>query len=244
MTDEPAILFLDIETKLIDVDTFRLGEQRIGYEQIVDDNGGRSVHCVGLRWRGKKAKVTSEWKHGYRGMMERVHRALSEADAVATYNGARFDLPILQGQFLLLGMDPPPPPTQIDLYKSARKLGFICNKLDYLANLLGVGSKVEHTGRQLWRDVRAGCPKAQKLMTKYCAGDVDLTERVYDRMLPYVTMHPRLHRSHAGEDICGKCGSDNVQKRGENKAEKTWRQRYFCNDCRSWSSGAPRRYAA
>jgi hypothetical protein len=93
-------------------------------------------------------------------MLDEVHRLISEADAVCTYNGAAFDMPKLMGNFLLEAMPPPPPPTQIDVYKAVRKMGFICNKLDYIAPLLGLGSKVKHDGLEMWLAVMDGCPKA------------------------------------------------------------------------------------
>ena len=94
---------------------------------------------VGYKWAGEKGtKVLSVWEHGWQAMIEETHRLISEADAVASYNGASFDMPKLMGNFLLAGLPPPPPPTQIDIYKSVRKLGFICNKLDYIAPLLGL----------------------------------------------------------------------------------------------------------
>lgn len=230
---KPRILFLDIETSLLLAYTFGIRDQHITHGQIANDRDGRLIHCVGLKWQGQKPFVLSEWEHGYEGMMHGVHNALCEADAVATYNGARFDLPKIQGQFALLDMEPPPPPTQIDLFKTARRMGYVSSKLDYLAQLLGVGSKVKHPGMQLWIDVFNGCPKAQKLMARYCAGDVRLTERVYDRLLPYVPNHPHLHRGAP----CGTCGSKNTQRRGYNYSKHFQTERIFCKDCKNWSTG-------
>jgi hypothetical protein len=163
------------------------------------------IHCAWLKWYGeKKVTVLSEWEHGYDGMIRGVHHALCQADAVATYNGARFDIPKLDGQFALLDIGLPPKPTQIDIYKAARGWGFICNKLDYLAPLFGLGGKVKHPGLELWINVHNGCPKAQKLMAKYCAGDVRLTEDLFERVKPYIRNLPRLAKvSHdAGSPQC------------------------------------------
>lgn len=209
---KPKIPVLDIETSLLTAYTFGIRDQVIGHNQIADDRGGRLILCVGLKWFGGKSWVLSEWEHGYQGMLQGVHDALSEADAVCTFNGAKFDLPKLQGQFLLAGMTPPPPPTQIDLYLAARKLGFVCNKLDYLSQLLGIGSKVKHDGLQMWIDVFNGCPKAQARMARYCKGDVKLTEEVYRRLLPYIATHPHLGLTRA--DSCGACGSTRLEARG------------------------------
>lgn len=96
--------FLDIETKPAVVATFGIRDQHIGHKQILVDGG---VICVGMKWLAdKKATVYSDWEHGHKEMLQIVHAALEEAEAVATYNGASFDLPKLQGEFLLHGLPP------------------------------------------------------------------------------------------------------------------------------------------
>lgn len=230
--DEPKILFLDIETKPAVVASFGIRDQHIGHKQILKDGG---TICVGVMWRGKRPAVYSDWQHGHKPMLEAVHAMLCEADAVATYNGASFDIPKLQGEFLLAGMTPAPPLTQIDIYRSVRKLGFISNKLDYIAPLLGVGGKVKHEGLQLWLDVMDGCPKAQRKMAKYCAGDVLLTERVYNKVRAFVADHP--HMGIVKHDDCGACGSSRMQARGFRRTKASLIQRLECQACGSWQSG-------
>lgn len=231
------ILFLDIETKPAVVVTFGIRDQHIGHKQILKDGG---VICVGLKWAGeKRAKVYSDWQHGHREMLEAVHTALEEADAVATYNGAAFDIPKLQGEFLLAGMPPAPHVTQIDIYKSVRRLGFISNKLDYIAPLLGIGSKVKHEGLDLWLKVMDGDEAAQRRMAKYCAGDVMLTEKVYERVRGYIHNHPHLGATQPAD--CGACGSSRTQARGFHRTKASIRQRYQCQACGTWSLGNPKR---
>ncbi len=231
--DNPRILFLDIETKPAMVYSFGIRDQHIGYKQIAQDGG---TICVGLGWLGEsKVRVVSDWDHGHSAMIREVHAAISEADAVATYNGARFDLPKLMGDFLLEGLAPPPPPTQIDIFKAVRKLGFICNKLDYIAPLLGLGSKVKHEGLDLWIKVMAGDVAAQKRMTKYCAGDVRLTKDLYERVKPFIADHP--HMRDTSRDACGACGSTRMQSRGVRRTKASHIARLQCQACGSWASG-------
>lgn len=227
---QPRILFLDIETKPAIVASFGIRDQHLSHKQILK-NGG--TICVGVRWAGeKRVRVLSEWEHGYSAMIAEVHSLLTEADAVATYNGAAFDVPKLMGNFLLEGLPPPPPLTQIDIYKGVRRLGFICNKLDYIAPLLGLGGKVKHEGLDMWLAVMDGCPKAQRKMAKYCAGDVRLLEDVYNRVAPYLTNHP-----HMGRGDCGKCGSSHAQLRGYHKTASFWTERLQCQQCSKWRLG-------
>lgn len=233
----PRVLFLDIETKPAIVATFGIRDQHIGHKQILKDGG---VICVGLKWSDqKKPEVYSVWEHGHRQMLEIVHAALEAADAVATYNGASFDIPKLQGEFLLAGMPPAPKVTQIDIYRSVRKLGLISNKLDYVAQLLGLGNKVPHEGLALWLKVMDGDAAAQKRMAKYCAGDVMLTEKVYKKVRSYIENHPHMGTTRAID--CGACGSTRTQARGWHRTKASLRQRYQCQACGSWSLGNPKR---
>lgn len=236
----PKILFLDIETSLILAYSFGIRDQYITHKQIANDRDGKLIHCVGLKWLGGKAWVLSEWEHGYSGMIRGVYDALMEADAVVTFNGAKFDLPKLEGQFQLEGLPPPPAPTQVDLYLAARKLGHICNKLDYLAPLMGLGSKVKHPGLEMWIGCFNGDPKAQKKMAHYCAGDVRLTEDVYKELRPYIRNHP--HMGMTRRDECGACGSTRTQARGFRRTKASLIQRLHCQACGSWQDG--RREAA
>jgi hypothetical protein len=193
-----------------------------------------AAHRVG--WgHENKVRVLSTWEHGYRPMLDEVHRLISEADAVCTYNGASFDMPKLMGNFLLEAMPPPPPPTQIDIYKAVRKMGFICNKLDYVAPLLGLGGKVKHDGLEMWLSVMDGCPKAQRKMAKYCAGDVRLLKDVYERVKPYVFDHPHMGMTPAM--ACGTCGSHRTQSRGVRRTKASFITRIQCQACGSWQSG-------
>lgn len=235
MALDAKILFLDIETSLLLAYTFGIRDQHITHKQIADDRGGKLIHCVGLKWLGKKAWVLSEWAHGYEAMLQGVHEALSEADAVVTYNGASFDIPKLEGQFHLAGMTPPPPPTQIDLYLAARKMGHVCNKLDYLAPLIGLGGKVKHPGMEMWIGCFKGCPTAQKQMARYCAGDVRLTEHVYHKLRPYIRNHP--HLAETRHDNCGACGSSRMVAQGFRRTKASIFQRYQCQACGSWAQG-------
>jgi hypothetical protein len=227
---------LDIETKFMLVGSFGIREQNLTHHQIVDDDDGRLIHCIALKWGGeKRTKVLSEWEHGYEGMIRGVHEALTQADAVCTYNGTKFDLPKIWGQFALLHISPPGEPTQIDLYKAIRKLGYECNKLDYIAPMFGVGVKVKHEGFDLWKAVREGCPKARKRMVKYCAGDADLTERLYYRIRPFIKDHPHMGMTPAL--ACGACGSHQLTHQGRRRTKASFIERLQCQRCGSWSQG-------
>lgn len=237
--DNPKILFLDIETKPALIYSFGIRDQHINHGQIAKDGG---TICVGMKWSGeRKVTVLSEWEHGYQTMLDGVHAAISECDAVCTYNGARFDMPKLMGNFLVAGMKPPPPPTQIDIYLAVRKMGFICNKLAYVAPLLGLGDKLKHEGLPMWIRVMQGDEAAQRKMARYCAQDVRLLEQVYERVRPFVFNHPHMGTTAALQ--CPSCGSNRTQSRGIRRTKASFITRCQCQGCGGWFDGGRRKAA-
>lgn len=232
--NDPKILTLDIETKPAKAYVWRLWDENISQEQLIEPGG---MICFGAKWLGEKKLIFfSDWEHGHKACVEAMHALLSEADAVVTYNGDRFDLPKLQGEFLLYSLTPPPPPTSIDLYKTVKKLGFIMNKLSYIGPLLNIGEKMKHEGFKLWRLVMEGDTKAQTRMKRYCLQDVKLTEELYNKVRAYIKNHPHLG-TEAGAETCGACGSSKLHSRGYRRTRMYRIQRLQCQNCGSWQDG-------
>jgi RNase_H superfamily len=232
--NKPKILVLDIETKPAQAFVWRMWKVDINPEMLISPGG---TICVGAKWVGDSAKhFMAEWQEGgHKGMLKQVHELLSEADAVVTYNGDKFDLPKLNGEFILNGFKPIPPLTSIDLIKTVRKFGFDMNRLGFIGPLLGLGDKIKHEGFSLWTKVMGGDEKAQGRMKKYCLQDVVLTEALYKKVRPFIRNHP--HLGDTKSLACGSCGSKHTHSRGYRRT-KTFRiQRIQCQDCGSWSDG-------
>lgn len=231
---EQRVLILDIETRPAKAYVWRAyGEQNIGVNQIID--GGGTI-CVGAKWLGEKETfLFSDWEHGHQGMLVAIHEMMSFADAVVTYNGQRFDLPKLQGEFLLAGLGPTPPCTSIDCLKAVRKFGFFMNKLEYIGPLLSVGEKIKNEGFTLWTSVMEGDTKAEARMSRYCKQDVVLTEKLYLKIRPFILNHP--HFGSVGGAQCGNCGSTHLQSRGSRRTKAFKIQRLHCQSCGAWSDG-------
>lgn len=228
------VLLLDIETKPTLAYVWRAyGEQNIGVDQIIEPG---SVICVGAKWLGeKRTEIFSDWADGHEAMLHLIHEMISTADAVVTFNGDKFDLPILQGEFMLAGLGPTPPATSIDCIKAVRKFGFFMNKLAFIGPLLGIGDKIKHEGFTLWTKVMDGDTAAQKRMEKYCVQDVILLEKLYLKIRPFIRNHP--HMGKVGANECGACGSHKVQSRGTRRTRAFKIQRLQCTSCGSWQDG-------
>lgn len=231
---EAKILTLDIETSPHLADVWGLFKQNVGINQLKDST---RVIAFAAKWYGKKpVEFRSEHHDGHEAMVRRAHEMLSDADIVVHYNGTSFDLPHLRREFLKLNMAPPPPVLEIDLLRVAKgRFRFASNKLDYVAQYLGIGGKVKHEGHDLWIKCMAGDPKAWGRMARYNKQDVVLTEQLYDRLKPWIKTHPPLNLFAEDEiDGCPKCGSDDVIRQGFAYTSVSRYQRYQCKGCGSW----------
>lgn len=239
----PKVLFIDIETSPLTGYAWGYYEQNI--LKILE-------HCkllsIGYKWQGdKKTTVVGlpdflGYKPGVvddKKLVKFIWKLLDEADIVIAHHGDAFDIKKINSRFAFHELNAPSYYKTIDTRKVAYKyFRFDSNKLDELGGYLGEGHKVVHKGFAMWVECMAGDMKAWAEMKKYNAKDVDLLERVYLRLRPFMTDHPNLNiladKHHLS---CPTCLSDNVIKRGFAITRAGQKQRFSCLDCGSWSSG-------
>jgi len=229
------ILLLDIEVAPNTAHVWGIYDQNISINQLLESS---YTMCYAAKWYGdNKLHFKSVYKHGKDDMLKSIHAMMEEADAIVHYNGSRFDIPILQKEFLLNNMSPPSPVKQIDLLQVARRqFRFVSNKLDYVSQQLGLGAKTEHEGHTLWVKCMANDRKAWKTMEEYNKNDVVLLEKVYDKFKGWIKSHPN-HNAFAehANIVCPNCGSSKLNKRGFAITLTRKYQRYQCMGCGSWS---------
>ena len=235
MKNSKKILVLDIETSPHQAFVWGMWDVNVSINQLISSS---TVLCWAAKWVGeKKIHFSSTHKDSHKVMIQKIHALVDEAEAIITYNGKRFDMPILNKEFLKHKMHPPAPYKDIDLLQTARsKFKFASNKLDYVAQELGVGQKTVHPGMPLWIDCMAGKPSAWKLMKEYNCNDVILTEQVYEKLLGWVVT-PFNHNMHSDHGVCPSCGGNHLQKRGYSLVGANSYQRFQCMDCGKWSKG-------
>lgn len=223
------LLLLDIETAPHTVFAWGLWKQNISIDQIA--KSGKTI-AFAAKWLGEKDVMYYGLDtHSERAMIRAAHKLLSEADAVIHYNGSSFDIPTLNKEFVKFGLKPPTPYKQIDLLRTARsQFRFASNKLDYVAQYLGLGSKVRHKGMELWLGCMAKDPESWKVMQAYNKQDVVLLEKVYKKLLPWITNHPNMS-VYKEEFVCPSCGSSHFKKDGFARTNAGKYQRYRCNEC-------------
>jgi len=223
---------LDIETAPHKVYAWGLYDQRIALNQIVEP--GYTL-CYAAKWHGSREMLFDSVQHSKPlAMLKGVHKLLDEADAVCHYNGERFDIPTLEGEFAIHGLNPPSPIKHIDLLKTCRRrFKFASNKLDYVAQRFGLGKKTAHKGMPLWHACMQGDAAAWRIMERYNRQDVRLLEKLHDELRPWIKNYPNVG-VFDGRQCCPKCGHTRVQSRGSYVTRDRKYPQFQCRGCFSW----------
>lgn len=235
---KPArLLFYDIETAPLLTYIWSLRQKWHNLDMVVHDtfllswaakwSDGKAVQSRVLSSDEAKAQDDTRIVEDLAGLIRR-------ADYVVAHNGDRFDLPMLNGRLLKLGLDPLGKVQTIDTLKLARKsFRLASNKLEYLAQTLGFDGKHE-TDFELWKDCYHGKASALKVMSAYNRNDVVILEDVFHALMPYVDGLPRLYDSPEWRgEFCPFCGSKKREL-----AETPYRTKvntftkYRCSNCR------------
>ena len=134
------ILLLDCETSPNTAFVWGIFNETIPLARLIESSG---ILCWSAKWLGsEEVFFDSIHKSSKKRLLRGIHELLSAADVVVTYNGNRFDLPVLNKEFLLAEMLPPSPYKSLDLYQTVkRQFKFTSNKLDHICEQLGFGNK-------------------------------------------------------------------------------------------------------
>jgi len=206
-------LFFDIET------SFNIGIfWRSGYNLNIQPDDiikERAIICVSWKWEGKEDVHTLTWnnKQCDKQLLKDFVKILDSADEIIAHNGDRFDIKWLRTRCLFHNIKMFPTYQSLDTLKFAKSyFMFNSNKLDYIAQFLGVGKKTEHEGLSLWKKIVFDKdPIAMAKMTEYCENDVVILEKVYRRLKNY-TKHKTHYAVLAGGDKyeCPECAGTHL----------------------------------
>lgn len=232
------LLLLDIESAPHTAYIWGIWNENIPLDRLTTH--GRTL-CWAAKWLDEGTIYFMDERKGTERMVRGIHKLLTEADGIITYNGLKFDIPMLNNEFIKFNLDPIPPQKHIDLYRTARsQFKLASNKLDFVATYLKVGAKVRHKGFGLWLGVMANKAKDWADMKTYNIGDVTLLEKVYKKLRPWVKNHPDV-AIEKDEEHCAACASEHVQKRGVRRTKHFTIVRLHCQECGAWTDGTKKK---
>lgn len=237
------ILILDIETSPCISYCWGIYKETMSIDQIIKPS---EMISFAAKWYGAQSiGFYSQFHDGKKAMLDRLHELLDEADFVVHFNGRAFDIPTINKDFIMNNYLPPSPYRQVDLMETAKRtFRWQSNKLDFLCQQLGLGKKVEHEGFPLWKKCLAGDEKAWGRMKTYNIHDVVLTEKLYEKMKPWIHNHPNVATIDGRPKACPVCGKEGtLQSRGTRILQKNVYKQYWCaktkskDGCGSWPTG-------
>jgi DNA polymerase III epsilon subunit-like protein len=162
-------LYFDLETSANVVYSWRIGHDvMISHDNIIEE---RKIICIGYKWEGDKDVRILSWDENQcdKKMLTEFIEIMNLADEVVAHNGDKFDIKWLRTRCIFHRLPMIPDYQSLDTLKAARgKFLFNSNKLDYIAQFLGIGKKSETGGFGLWKEVMQGDEAALKKMCNYC----------------------------------------------------------------------------
>lgn len=205
-------LFFDIETSPNIGLFWEAGyKKNIDYSNIIKE---RAIICICYKWEDDKEVGSVHWdsKQCDKTLLTKFIKIANQADELVGHNGDRFDLAWIRTRCLFHRIDMFPRYVTIDTLKVARSIfKFNSNKLNYIADYLGIGQKIK-TEFGMWKDIVLNKDKkAMDKMIIYCKKDVILLEKVFKEINNHIPAKTH-YGVKFGQDrgSCPECGSDEI----------------------------------
>jgi len=205
-------LFCDIETSQYEVRTFRIGYNiNLHYQNV---RKLPKIICISWSWGPDGDVHNVRWDNDQcdKQLLIDFINVLNEADEIVAHNGDRFDIKWIRTRAVFHRVPMRNSYKTLDTLKKAKsQFNFPNNKLDTIAQFLGVGAKVEHDGMKMWDAVQDGDLHYLDEMVKYCDGDIVVLRDVYYTLEKY--FKPNTHAGVLGGNLkfsCSCCGSENI----------------------------------
>ena len=231
------ILLYDLEVSREVVEGYRNGRDF----NVVKTIRNQELMCFAYKWLGERAVkfVSMHDNDDDMTMTEKLWELLDEADIAVAHNANGFDNKMANRFFIKDGLPPVKPYKTVDTLSVARsQFKFPSNRLNDLCEFLGLGSKEKVTYADVETAFLAGDKGAERLMKKYNVKDVELLEKLYLELLPYIRNHPNLGDINQVDGICPKCESANLIKEGTHARRGGRVQSYSCGYCGGWCNEA------
>lgn len=168
---------------------------KIGYLDIETANGFSADFGMMLSWciKEKGGKITSDvitkaelFSYRFdRRIVQSLCRELKKYDIIVTYYGTMFDIPYTRAKALHYGFDFPEYGDlyHFDLFYLVKsKLKLSRKSLDRACSYLGIEGKT-HLDADTWIRASYGDKKALKYVLEHNEFDVDILEKLHDRLI-------------------------------------------------------------
>ena len=211
-------------------------KKNIDYQSIIKE---RAIICICWKWEDDKQVEFAHWdsKQNDKSLLEKFIKVANEADELIGHNGIKFDLAWIRTRCLFHSIEMFPNYKSIDTLQVSRsKFKFNSNRLNYIAQFLGIGQKIK-TDYNLWKDiVLHKDKKSLEKMIKYCQMDVVLLEKVYKKLSVHIA--PLTHfgvRFGGDRGSCPECGSDDLHIKAHRITATGLRKiQYKCMTCEKY----------
>ena len=229
-------LFFDIETSYYEllIKTFSL-RNNIKYFNPNDIVGEKKIICISYKWQHDDTVHTLDWRMGEKKMIKEFIKVLEQAGEIVGHNCDRFDVKELRTRAIYHGVLMFPNYRTLDTLKKSRAyFNFASHKLDYVAQFLNVGRKLDHEGFGLWERVVAGDEEALEDMIKYCENDVIILEDAFAVLSPFINHNNNFAVLTGGDKWdCPECASKDVEMfRTYTTPMGVIRREMKCNNCK------------
>lgn len=230
---KPKILIYDIETSPLISLTWGRYDQNV--VKVVRD---REIMSFAYKWAGEsKIRVLNREEAfnsplSEKSILKTIAKLLNEADASVAHNGDSFDKKVIRARMIKHNLRPLKHLVTVDTLSSARRyFSFTGNSLKDLSEFFGFGKKGKTDGIDLWWGCMNGDEKSWRDMTAYNAKDVELLEKIYLKLKPWIESHPNLSVLDGKAGVCPSCESRDVQKNGVRPQLRGVQQRWACKGC-------------
>lgn len=212
-----------------------------GYWNKYDFNVVKTVRpqilmSYAYKWLGDK-RIFFRSIHSYdnyHDFVKSLRDVLDECDIAIGHNLKQFDDKMSNRFIIGEGIDPPSRYRQIDTLQAARSnFKFQSNRLGELGEYLGLGGKEKITYADLEDDfLNNPTWSVIKKMEKYNKRDVELLEKVYIKLRPWIKNHPNLSVM-GNAEACPFCQSTSISYNGNRYTNTGVYRRATCKDCRA-----------
>lgn len=237
----PRILLFDLESTPSIAAVFGRFKQNVGLNAVISEGGWLLSAAWKFLGDADVSSIVLTPEEALKADDSRIVATLYElferSDWVVAHNGNSFDVPLFRTRLVMHNFPMHKAVKQVDTLQIAKKLKFNSNRLDGLAQQIGLSRKLENSGMPLWLDCMQGKQDALKTMQEYNEQDVALLEEVYLKLRGFNTKTPNAAHYHDDDKIrCQVCGSDDVEYTGNSvfTAASEFKE-VKCNSCGSRS---------